>query len=475
LDEIWQVTDFEQWRTVARWLIGRHVGPSEVVWLEPGQPKLFPRVKSIGDLTDQCRQENSSTLRVAPAFIELARVVSSHSDPSRWSDLYEAVWRIAEGESTLLEIATDDLTLRLHKMHKQVSRDCHKMKAFVRFTRLPDEANEDRERYVAYHEPDHNVLALVAPFFARRFKTMHWSILTPQASANWNGERLQFGPGVRMHGKKEEDSLVQLWRDYYRATFNPARVKISAMKKEMPVRYWKNLPEAELIHELLQTAPERVQLMQLRSQLMHRSAVPYLPTSLSLSSLSEALGKCRGCDLCDNGTLAVSGEGPSNARLMIIGEQPGDSEERQGRPFVGPAGALLQDLLESTGIHRSEVYITNVVKHFHHEQRGKQRLHKRPSARHESACRPWLESEVKIVRPRIVLGLGTTAMHTLLGRQFKLVELIGSAHRSWACDQTYFSWHPAAILRTSDVLAKNKKNELSATLDKIKRQLRSTF
>lgn len=462
---IWQAEDFDQWRKVSRWLLQNGVPPSDIVWQsEDHQPSLLKA--STVDSIPESEGTNAGTKPSVPRnFIELAERVACHQDEARWSILYTALWRLNHGERHLLELASDDVTRQLMQWNRQVARDCHKMKAFVRFTKV---AEQPQETYVAWYKPDHRIVRLVAPFFSRRFKEMVWTILTPHASAHWDGQKLSYGAGVDASHAPNADELVELWRDYYRSTFNPARIKIKAMKREMPVRFWEHLPEASTIDELLRDAPSRVAKMHVHAIQQSQSAKAFIPEDLSLSSLQAALERCEGCDLCRNGTRVVPGIGSTQARLMIIGEQPGDIEEQRGVPFVGPAGELLDRLLRAADIQRETVYVTNVVKHFHHQVQGKRRLHQRPSPRHEVACTPWLEAEVQLLQPKIVLGLGLTAQRALLGRQLKLADVLGQSHRSWACDRTYIAWHPASILRTTASLARQREDELLAVLRSIR-------
>ncbi len=467
----WRVEDFEQWRAVARWLLQNAVPPQNVIWHSgETQESLLPAA-TILDLKGQINSQDRVVSHVPAPFLTLAERIACHADSARWSLLYSALWRLTHGERYLLEFTTDALTSRLHRMEKQITRDCHKMKAFVRFSKV---AEEPHDIYVAWYHPDHDVLKLVAPFFSRRFKAMDWTILTPFASVHWDGRQLQYGAGVTVDQAPREDELVTLWRDYYRSTFNPARLKIKAMKREMPVRFWKHLPETNQIPEMLREAPERVKAMHLRSSQMMRSAEPFIPNQPTLGKIAEALNRCEGCELCRNGTRAVPGSGHSHARLVIVGEQPGDIEEQQGIPFVGPAGELLNQLLIESGIDRTTVFVTNVVKHFHHELRGKRRLHQRPSARHEAACKPWLAAEIEIIRPDFIIGLGVTALHALLGRQHRLGEVIGNSHRTWAADETYFAWHPASILRAPEPLAGQRRAELLEALRVIQKKMNAS-
>src|SRR5258706_11915025 len=153
-----------------------------------------------------------------------------------------------------------------------------------------------------------------------------------------------------------------------------------------------------------------------------RSAAPFVPRTTSIRVLSAEAQKCRGCDLYKTATQVVFGAGPSKARIVFVGEQPGDHEDRQGIPFVGPAGAMLDKALEDAGIPRSEVYLTNAVKHFKWEPRGKRRIHKKPRMSEIKACRPWLEAELRAIKPRIVVCLGAVAAQSIMGSQFKLMQ-----------------------------------------------------
>lgn len=184
-----------------------------------------------------------------------------------------------------------------------------------------------------------------------------------------------------------------------------------------------------------------------------RSALEYLPPRHDLSSLREAATRCQGCDLYQHATQVVFGEGRAHAPILLVGEQPGDREDQQGKPFVGPAGQLLDKCLESAGINRAEVYVTNAVKHFKWEPRGKIRLHKKPNSLEIAACRPWLEAEISVVGPQLIVCLGATASQALLGAQFRLTK-----HRGEVFPTRYgpvtATIHPSAILRMPEPDAK---------------------
>jgi uracil-DNA glycosylase len=180
------------------------------------------------------------------------------------------------------------------------------------------------------------------------------------------------------------------------------------------------------------------------------SAAAYLPDRLDLESLREAAQSCRGCDLWRDATQAVVGEGPEDADVMFVGEQPGDQEDTEGRPFVGPAGRMFDKALAEVGIDRTTVYVTNTVKHFKWKERGKRRLHQKPTWAEMTACRPWLDAELELVRPRVLVCLGATAAQALLGRQFRVTKQRGVPVDSPLAEVVLATIHPSAILRAED-------------------------
>jgi DNA polymerase len=192
----------------------------------------------------------------------------------------------------------------------------------------------------------------------------------------------------------------------------------------------------------------------------------------SLNALREAAAGCRACDLWRSGTQTVFGEGSKKAEVMLVGEQPGDREDIEGRPFVGPAGRLLDQALERAGIDRSQVYITNVVKHFKWKPRGKKRIHQKPSAEQINACRPWLEGELEAVKPRVLVCLGATAAQALLGRTFRVTRQRGQFIESPLAPVVTATIHPSAILRVEDSAEReHEMNELVADLAKVAAKL----
>jgi DNA polymerase len=192
-----------------------------------------------------------------------------------------------------------------------------------------------------------------------------------------------------------------------------------------------------------------------------------IPTSPTLATVREAARDCRACDLYKRGTQTVFGEGPKKAEVMMVGEQPGDSEDASGRPFVGPAGHLLDEALAEAGIDRARVYVTNVVKHFKWEARGKRRIHAKPNAAEIAACRPWLETEIVLVKPRVLVCLGATAAQALLGRSFKVTQHRGRFVDSPLAPRVAATVHPSSILRAPD--EERRRAEMRSFVDDLKR------
>jgi DNA polymerase len=199
----------------------------------------------------------------------------------------------------------------------------------------------------------------------------------------------------------------------------------------------------------------------------------FLPTRITLPALREAAGGCKGCPLYKTGTQTVFGEGLPSASVMFVGEQPGDQEDREGRPFVGPAGRILDQALQEVGINRSEAYVTNAVKHFKWEPRGTRRIHSKPNARELTACKPWLMAELQVVKPIMIVCLGATAAQDLMGKDFRITRERGKGFK----DTPYAPWlmatyHPSAILRMPDEAARaNAMKEFISDMRKVKQRI----
>ena len=396
--------DFDGWRDAARGLAADDVPPGDVVWQVGAAADLF----GAGDIASPPAAAPASPgFSVPRAFIDLARSVVVANDPERFALLYTLLSRL-RAEPKLMEDRADPLVRRLDTLAKGVRRDVHKMRAFLRFREVEEEGGS---RYVAWFEPEHHIVRSNAAFFVNRFASMRWSILTPAVSLHWDGAALSEGPGATKADAPDGDPVEAVWKTYYASTFNPARVKVGAMLKEMPRKYWKNMPETALVPGLIAGAQAREARMidTAREMVGGNSGAAW-------DALRDEAAGCTRCPLYKPATQTVFGEGPVDAPLMFVGEQPGDQEDLAGRPFVGPAGQLFDRALAEAGVDRSRTYVTNAVKHFKFEQRGKRRIHSKPGTGEIDACRWWIEQERMIVRPELTVALGATAARSLLGR-----------------------------------------------------------
>lgn len=455
---------FTAWREVARRAISHRIPPAAIDW--SGSDGLF----AGPPLPDTSGPHHTS---VPQAFLNLAGSVIWHAAPERFALLYQALWRLDRDEGAPLSQA-DPLGRRLNLMAKAVGRDIHKMHAFVRFRELP--ATGPRRSFAAWFEPEHHTLEPGSPFFAKRFADMDWMIATPRLSAQFRQGKLTFGPGGA-RPDLPQDASESLWGTYFANIFNPARVKLDAMRSEMPKKYWKNLPETRLIPDMLKDTEARVDRMRAAGastarpgaaaiSTRYRASLPQPPDlPATLDEAGRAALSCRRCTLCEAATQTVWGEGPPEARLMIVGEQPGDREDLEGRPFIGPAGQLLRQVMAEAGVDPARIWLTNAVKHFKFAPRGQQRLHQTPDRAEIVACRWWLGLELGHVRPRVTLALGASAAFALTGDDRPLTLRRGRIETALMGGPVLISWHPSHILRLQDPAASLRaRRDLAADL-----------
>ena len=445
-------TDFDCWRLATRALVLSGVPPESIAW----------SVATPDDLvaTEFVLPEASGEFRVPRAMVDLARLVILAREPARFALLYAMIWRIHHGERALLDATTDPVVLRAQSLSSSVRRDMHRMRDFVRFRAVEE---PDGLRHVAWFEPDHFIVEANAPYFVRRFATMVWSILTPDRSAHWNGTTLALGPGASHADVPDDDALEAYWRAYFGNIFNPARPKVGAMASEMPRRYWRNLPEPAAIPDLIGEAgsPTGAMIEQAQENAPRRkpqrppvSTLSATPSDSPLATAASEAMQCRRCDLWERATQVVFGEGPSDAQVMLVGEQPGDQEDLAGRPFVGPAGQMLDRALAEVGLDRRRTYVTNAVKHFKFEPRGKRRIHSKPDTTEIVACKWWLDVEMATVRPAVIVLLGATAARAVLGRTVTIQRERGKPIAMADGTTALVTVHPSFLLRLPDEASK---------------------
>lgn len=448
--------DFTGWRDAARGLAQAGVPASEILW-------------QVGDTATDLFADEAvmppaapRPLKVPRAFLDLAQSAILHSDPERFALLYA----LLAGDPHRVADQADPLVRRLEAMARAVRQDIHKMRAFVRFREVQDAlpfpgTGEPNTRYVAWFEPEHHIVRANARFFVERFTSMRWSILTPELTLHWDTETLTEGPGATRGDAPGDDPVEDIWKTYYASIFNPARLKTGMMRKEMPRKYWKNMPETALVKELVATARQRETAMVATAQ-----ARPGGNIEGAWQALRDEAAHCTRCDLHRHATQTVFGEGPVDARMMIVGEQPGDQEDLAGRPFVGPAGEVFDRAMTDAKIDRDSVYVTNAVKHFKFEPRGKRRIHSRPDAGEVQACRWWYEQERLLVKPEMTVAMGATAARQLLGKAVTITAMRGRAIELPEGGLVWVTIHPSFLLRMPD--KSRAEDEFAAFVEDLK-------
>jgi uracil-DNA glycosylase len=450
---------FETWReTVRPWLAARYKG-DEILW--QGMASEITDHATVNAANSFAR----SDLRLPQRLMLLLENLACFRHDSRWELMYRLAWRVLYENTRLLSDHADPDVANAMSMNGAVRRDIHKMHAFVRFREIV--ADGEESSYFSWFEPQHETLRPGSKFFVKRFPNMRWTIATPDGAAVWDQETLRFVDSGHAGDRPMNDASENLWRTYYHSVCNVARINPNAMQREMPKHYWRNLPEATEIGALMREGRAQFAARHTEGDHGHFTAAKSLQRSLAqLPTPADGAQTCRACDIWKHATQAVEGEGPTTARMMLVGEQPGDEEDLQGKPFVGPAGKVLNDALAVTGLKRSEIYITNAVKHFKWEPRGKRRLHKRPTVGEVRICNVWLRSEIETIKPAVIVALGASALSALhpgslsidAARQMQLTHASGA--------RIVATYHPSAILRAEADRAANLRAALVEDLER---------
>ena len=406
-------TDWEGWRKATRSLVLAGVTPEDVRW----------SVRSHDEEGDPVQEETGS-FGVSRALVSMASLAIQARDRARFDLLYRLVWRANAGEK-----ADAEETRRAHGLAFAVRAEAHKMRTLLRY--LPMQEG-NRTRYLGWYEPAHYVLEANSQLIARRFPDLVFSILTPDGGAHWDGTELRFSSGVA--SVSDDEALQSWWRKHHASLLRDARVGIA-------------IPEAEQLDEVPRP-PDRPAL---------GPVVLSLHADAPLQEAMHEASDCRRCHLHELATQTVFGEGPAHAKVLFVGEQPGDQEDVIGRPFVGPAGQIMDRAMEEAGIDRRTVYITNAVKHFKFEPRGKRRIHKTPEAPEIQACRFWLDVELVRLRPKLVVAMGGTAARALLGRAVTITRERGRPIEMPDGQAAFVTVHPSFLLRVPDEDAKARE------------------
>ena len=436
------------WREAARGFLAAGVPPEDILWGDhAAAPDLFG---------GETVSPKGGQVSVPRSFVSMAETAVWHSDPERFARLYAFLWRVKDAPHLMSDRGDADLAV-LRGMEKNVRRCQHKMKAFVRFREIGD-PNAPRRSFAAWFEPTHHTVEPTADFFVRRFSDMDWRILTPDVSAIFENGKLTFQEG---HAKPDlpEDAGEQLWITYFQNIFNPARLMVKAMQSEMPKKYWKNMPEAAFIPQMIAEAPARARAMAEAAPTLPPVRMDRVQAQLSafssawdgpMEDLPTAIRACTRCPLHCHATQAVPGEGPNRADLMVVGEQPGDQEDLTGRPFVGPAGQMFDRVAAEAGLGREAAFVTNAVKHFKFTARGKRRIHQRPETPEIDQCRWWMNAEVAQVQPKLILAMGATAAQSLTGNGTGILKRRGTIETGPEGIPVLITLHPSYLLRVPD-------------------------
>ena len=413
--------DFDGWRAAARVLAMAQVPAAEISWqVGDGPQDLFA---ADGDTV----AAGEGAFSVPRPFLALAQSVICHKDPERFAFLYQLLLRLRTRPKALGE-SGDALIQRLERMAREARRDLHRMQSTLRFR---ETMVEGRPRLVAWFEPEHHIVHSAAGHFARRFADVAWSIMTPRLCAHWDGKALAFSPGGEAAGGMTQAA-------------------------------WRNMPETALGEESIEPTPAQEADMARTS----RAGIGD-NAHAAWEALRAEAGACTRCHLYKGATQTVFGEGPVDARILFVGEQPGDQEDLAGRPFVGPAGQLFDQALAEAGIDRSGTYVTNAVKHFKFERRGKRRIHQKPEGPEIEACRWWIEQERMLIRAPITVALGATAARALFGKVVTISATRGRAHRLEDAGECWVTVHPSFLLRIPE--AQRKADEYARFVDDLAR------
>ncbi|HEX5326370.1 MAG TPA: UdgX family uracil-DNA binding protein [Acetobacteraceae bacterium] len=409
-------TDWDGWRTATRSLVLAGVPPDDIRWqVRAKSPDPHP--------------EPAGSFGISRALVALAAQAIQARDPTRFDLLYRLVWRAHQGAPVADERSDPDFR-RAHGLALAVRAEQHRMRTQLRYLRVEAAA----PRFIGWYAPAHFVIESNAQLLAKRFPELLVSILAPDGSAHWDADGLRFGPGVEPASVADDAGLAAYWHAYGAELLATSRPGTSIHPAE-PLGDDPWPPDRPSIGPVVMPAG----------------------TDEGIETAVHEAADCRRCHLWEPATQTVFGEGPAGARVMFIGEQPGDQEDVIGRPFVGPAGLMLDRAMAEAGIDRRAAYVTNAVKHFKFTPRGKRRIHQTPEAPEIQACRFWLDVERVRLAPSLIVLLGATAARAVLGRPVTIGRDRGRPIRLSDSKTAFVTVHPSFLLRVPDEAAKHRE------------------
>jgi DNA polymerase len=407
-------TDWTGWRHAARAFVLTGVAPSDLSWTVGGTNDAVPNAD--GNFT------------LSRTLVALAAQAFQVREVERFALLYTLIWRAHRGELTLSD--EDDPDLRIAKRWALAVRaDTHRMRTQIRFLLVTP---SDRPHFLGWYQPDHFVLEANARLLARRHQANRFTIVTRDGSAHHDPDGLRFGSGLQHPG--DDETLLAWWESHYETILLTANAG-------------GGLPEAEDLDE----DPRPLDRPPIGPVVL-----PESQTGATRTLAREARG-CERCSLYAPATQTVFGEGPLDATVLFIGEQPGDQEDVIGRPFVGPAGQLLDTALEEAGLDRRRIAITNAVKHFKFAPRGRRRIHQPPSPQEIEICRFWLDAERTAMSPKLLVLLGGSAGRAVLGRPVTVTRERGRPLQLPDGSTAFLTVHPSYLLRQPDQASRDRE------------------
>lgn len=407
-------TDWEGWRLAARALILSGAEPETLTWSVGAARTALP--------------EASGTFGVPRSLVSLATLAIQSREADRFGLLYTLFWRVHAGDRFLDDDGDPDLALARRMAHA-VRAEAHRMRTHIRWLPVPEDHGT---RYLGWFDPMHHVLEANAQLLIRQFPRHVLSIVTPDRAAHTLDGRLVFGSGL--HHAADDEALQAWWERHRDGLLEQAAEDVS-------------IPAAEPGDE----TPRPPELAPLGPVVLHRRA------DAALLRAARDASVCHRCPLCEPATQTVFGEGPPDAPVMFVGEQPGDQEDIIGRPFVGPAGQLMDRAMEEAGIDRRMIYITNAVKHFKFTSRGRRRIHQTPEVPEIQACGFWLDVERSVLKPRLIVLMGASAARAVLGRPVGVGRERGRPIRMDNGQTVFITVHPSFLLRLPDAAAKARE------------------
>lgn len=460
--------DFEGWRTAARSLLAQSITPENVKWrISSKIPELFDTPVFMPT------QMLDPQLSVPRDFFELCKTAILYRDPLRFDLLYRLLWRIRKERDLLQSLDSDVVDVK--SMAQAVMSDLQNMKSSMRFESVHIRENDKLwSGFVAWFEPSHFIVQASGSFFIERLPNTRWFILTPDICMHWDGKVLSDSPGKRKVEEPGPDDEDKIWRAYHRSISDQAWLKVPAMQSQIPKNHWRNLPEAERLPNGFINIDNRKNAVSIvkpieaeqnigksvaKKEMGFISNLDVMGVKAALHRLNIEMLANIEFKLAEYSTQAVLGSGVAPSDIMLLAEQPSELDDLAGELFIGPLGKVLDQALQDAGMERPGVYVTNLLKHFKFRLQGFRRLPLKPGVENIKIYLPWLQGEIDIVQPRLIVAMGSMAAHTMTGKTPDMEVDRGKIFPVSDGRQVLVTYHPAFILGTSDKATRRLRYE----------------